>query len=435
MKPFAPASWFHLLALLALALLLNGCTNENNSKARIRLLNVSPGYSSLDLYVNDGDSDTDSQKFTGVNYEIASEYTALDSDTYTVKFKRSGVTGTLRTLSAEKLADDTHATYVAFGSNGHFGTMKIAEDQSDADSGQTKLAVLNTAEAGTLDVYLTDASVALEDATPTFSSVAAATASSAVSIDSGTYRLRVTGAGDTDDLRLDVADVTLVSKQIVSLILTATQGGVLVNALLLPQQGSPTINHNTKALVRGAVGIANGAVVSASIGGVKLLTNSAVGVIGSRYSQVTAGSAAVSLGVDGVAVVVANQTLTAGGDYTLLVWSNGNGTQTTLISDDNRLPSASGKAKIRVMNGISALDTPITLAVDFSPVSEDVALGQAADFAEIDSGADYQLDISNSTNGVNLLSKTSISLQDAGVYTMFMFSNGTTVGGTLRKDR
>src|SRR6185369_445500 len=106
MKPFLLAA-----SLLALAMLLTGCTNDTKSKAQIRLLNVSPGYSSFDLYVNNGDSDTDSQKFTGVNYEVASAYTKLDSDTYTVKFKRSGVTGTLRSLSSEKLADDTHATY------------------------------------------------------------------------------------------------------------------------------------------------------------------------------------------------------------------------------------------------------------------------------------------------------------------------------------
>ena len=132
---------------------------------------------------------------------------------------------------------------------------------------------------------------------------------------------------------------------------------MLVNALLLPQQGSITKFANTKARVRGAVGIANGTVVTMRVGGVGVLNGAAVGVVG-NYTQVEAGSAAVSLGVNGVAVTVPNQTLVAGGEYTLLVWSNADGAQTTLIEDDNRLPTASGKAKIRVLNGLSALNVP-----------------------------------------------------------------------------
>jgi hypothetical protein len=162
--------------------------------------------------------------------------------------------------------------------------------------------------------------------------------------------------------------------------------------------------------------------------------NGAVGVVG-NYAQVEAGSVPVTLTVSGVAAAVPNQTLVAGGEYTLLAWTNGSGTQTTLIGDDNRLPTASGKAKIRVINGLSALDVPITLAVNFSPIAEGIALGQASAFTEVDDGTDYQLDATNTDTAENLVSKTSVTLQSAAVYTLFMSANGTTVSGTLRKDR
>jgi hypothetical protein len=42
--------------------------------------------------------------------------------------------------------------------------------------------------------------------------VAAGTSSTVSTIDSGDYRLRVTGASDSDDLRLDVANITLASR-------------------------------------------------------------------------------------------------------------------------------------------------------------------------------------------------------------------------------
>jgi hypothetical protein len=423
-----------VLAVLA-ALSLSGCDSGSSSDhAQIRLLNASPGYTSLDLYANGEDDDTDQQRIAAVAFDSVSAYTQIDSGTYNVKFKRARVTSTLQTLSAQLLADDTHSTFIAFGSTGHFSAVQLSDDVTAPDSGLVKVQLLNAAEAGTLDVYLTESSVSLDDATPVFAAVTPAGTGALTTIDSGDYRLRVTGSSDPDDLRLDVPAITLDSKEVVTLILTATEGGVLVNVLLLPQQGNITRFANTKARVRGAVGIANGTQVTLRAGGVTLLNNNAVGVVGA-YAQVEAGSTAIGLGVNGAAVTVPDQTLTAGGEYTLLVWSSANGTQTTLISDDNRLPSASGKAKVRVMNGLSALNVPVTMFVNFFPQVENIAVGQASAFAEVDDGTDYQLDVSNTDTADPLLTKTGVTLQASGVYTLFMSSSGGTISGTLRKDR
>jgi hypothetical protein len=425
---------YPILAALSV-LSLSGCESGGGSdRTQIRLMNVSPGYTSLDLYANAGDDDTDRQRIAGVAYDTVSGYTELESGTYNVKFKRSGLASTLQTASGKQLADDTHHTFVAYGATGRFNSLQVSDDVTAPDTGHAKLQLLNVAEAGALDVYLTESSASLDDATPVFANVGSGGVGTVTTVDSGDYRLRVTGASDSDDLRLDVPSITLDSRQVVSLILSATQGGVLVNALLLPQQGGITKFANTKARIRGAVGIANGTLVALRVGGVSVLSSAGVGVVG-NYTQVEAGNVAISLGVNGVAAPVPDQTLIAGGEYSLLIWSNADGTQTTLISDDNRLPNASGKAKIRVMNGLSALNVPITLAVDFSPVAESIVLGQASAFTEIDDGSTYQLDVSNTDTAANLLTKTSVALQAAGVYTMFMSANGTIVSGTLRKDR
>jgi hypothetical protein len=422
---------YPILAALS-ALLLSGCDDGGGSgHTNLRLVNVSPGYDSLDLYANAADDDTDRQRVAGVTYETVSSYTQLESGTYNVKFKRSGVTSTLLTVSSRAFADDTHHTFVAFGSTGHFASLPVDDDVAPPDSGRAKVQVLNVAEAGSLDVYLTESSVSLDDATPVVAGVAAGASGGVSTIDSGDYRLRVTGASDSEDLRLDVPNITLDSRQVLSLILTATRGGVLVEASTLPQQGSLTKFANTKARIRGAVGTTAGPVVM-RVGGVGVL-NGAVGVVG-NYAQVEAGSVPVTLTVNGVVVAVPNQTLVAGGEYTLLAWTNASGTQTTLIGDD-RLPTASGKAKIRVINGLSSLDVPLTLAVNFSPIAEGIALGQASIFTEVDDGTDYQLDVTNTDTAANLVTKTSVTLQSAAVYTLFMSANGTTVSGTLRKDR
>jgi len=421
-----------LIALAATTLC--GCGGSSKD-AQVRILNVSTGYSSLDMYVNDGNSSSDTLELQSAASGAVTDYTGFSSGTYTIKFKVHGASDTLQTLSDQKLVDESHTTYIAYGSSGHFGTLMLGEDVGQPDSGKSQLQVYNVAEAGSLDVYITDSSTALADASPTFSSVGAGT-SGAVTLDKGTYRLRVTGAGDKTDLRLDIASITFDSQKVSSLIFTSTQGGVLVNAVYLPQQGSLTTYNNTNARIRGAVGIADGNTVTASIGDLSLLSNATVGIMGGTYGVLNAGTVAVNLSVDGNPVSVPGLALTAGADYTLLIWSNADGNQTALISDDNHIPSTGGDVKIRLLNGMSGLAAPITLNADFSPVAQDTAVGQASAPAQVEGATDYELDVVNASTGAALFSKTSVSLVSGNVYTLFMSGGGTAaVNGTLKKDR
>jgi hypothetical protein len=158
-------------------------------------------------------------------------------------------------------------------------------------------------------------------------------------------------------------------------------------------------------------------------------------VIGSRYVTLEAGHVPVTLIVNGTTVTVPDVTLKAGADYTLLAWSSPDGPTASLIVDDNRLPTVSGNAKIRVLNGMSTLAAPLTLAVDFSPLIEGVPLGEASEDVETVAGSDHQLDITNASTANLVLTRTSITLQTASVYTYFVTDNGGTAIGVLRRDR
>jgi hypothetical protein len=421
------------------ALALNACGGSGEEKGedpKIRLLNLSTGYPSLDMMTNlDSDEDDDDEtQATGVALETVSSYATLDPDDYTVKVRRTGSGSVLRSFAGEELVEDTINTYVAYGEVGNFGALRIDDTLDEADAGETKLSVANVSSAGALDIYLTDAATDLDDTTPVLSSVGAGL--TALSTDAGTYRLRVTASGDPADVRLDVTTFTLADRGVASLILTSTQGGMLANAVYLPQEGQPNKISNSKARVRGAVGLANGANASIQIGGQPVLTAATAGVIGSRYTLLDAGSVPVTLMVNGAAVPVPNVSLSAGADYTLLVWSNANGPQTSLIVDDNRLPSGgSSVTKLRLLNGMSTLASPLTLSVDFSPVIEGTLLGQVSDEIEISSGTDRLFDVSNTSTAQSVLTRGSITLQGNSVYTFFMTDNAATPIGVLRRDR
>ena len=57
-----------LVAFAAVASLAGCSSGDDSGDARSRLLNVSSGYQSLDLYVNEDDSDSDSLKASAVTF-------------------------------------------------------------------------------------------------------------------------------------------------------------------------------------------------------------------------------------------------------------------------------------------------------------------------------------------------------------------------------
>ncbi len=111
---------------------------DDGGDARFRVLNASTGYTSLDVYSNDqdDDDDDDKQRFSSVSYGAISDYVSLNAATYTLDFRRAGASTSLLAVSSQAMAEDTNATYVAYGSTGHFQVYKISDDQTEADSGK-----------------------------------------------------------------------------------------------------------------------------------------------------------------------------------------------------------------------------------------------------------------------------------------------------------
>jgi hypothetical protein len=427
-----------LVLICASALALNACGgggDDGGDDPQIRLLNLSSGYASLDLMTNldSDDDDDDETQATGVALGTVSDYATLDPDDYTVKVRRTGSGAVLRSFAGEELVEDAINTYVAYGEVGSFGALRIDDTLDEADAGESKLNVANVSSAGGLDIYLTDATTDLDDTTPVISSVGASL--TLLETDAGTYRLRITAGGDTGDVRLDVASFSLTDGGVSTLILTSTQGGMLANAVTLAQGGQPSAITNTKARVRSAVALADGATASLSLGGQAVLTTASAGTMTSRYALLDAGSVPVVLTVNGTAVPVANLNLSAGADYTFMVWSNASGPQTSLIVDDNRLPSSSTVTKVRLLNGMSTLATPLTLSVNNAPVIEQTPTGEVSDEVEVTSGTDQQFDVTQTFNGQPVLTRTSITLQGNSVYTFLMTDTGVTPISVLRRDR
>ena len=425
----APSSFLSVPAILA-ALLLAGCdVAGSGGDAYVRVVNASMDYASVDLYLDD------KLKIASTGYQSASSYLKVDSDSYDVEFRRSGSSGALGSYNTD-LEGDERLTWLVLGPSGDFQVIAIDESRDPADKDESLLRVVNAAsDAGSVDVYLTDATTDLDDVSPDYSAVAtdALAGEGLVNLDAGTYRLRVTAAGSKTDVRLDRPDLVLASKGVYTLVVTGTTGGVLTDAMLLKQDGDVAVLPTTQARVRAVVGLDGGTTTNISVDGTALVSAATIPVLGT-YRVVDAGAADVTMSVDGSDVAVGDLTLAAGADYTLVYTGTPSSVTQTSVLDVNRLP-ASGSFKVRLINAMSALAEPISMSVNFLPAADSVALGSVALSDEIDAVTNGRLDVTRVSTSSTLYSLTSLSLESRAVYTQVMFGSAAAPTGALRKDR
>ena len=321
---------------------------------------------------------------------------------------------------------------------GALKSVVVSDDVDAADSGETKVSVFNTAtDAGSLDVYLTQEDDDLSSATPLATAVAGGAQSSYAAVTAGTYRLRVTGADDTSDLRLDISGLSLASQAVVSLVMTPGSGGCAGACLQIVQGGAVTPLLNTQARVRAVAALPDSGKLSLSAGGTTLIALAPSPAIGA-YTLVDAGTVAVTGTVGGTDLTTGTQAITAGSDVTLMVYGSTASPTLSVISDDNRLPTTSTKLKAAgagptAMTGMESY--PLTMTVDYSVVASSVAEGTASSPGALASSTTAALDVSSSAASTALYSLTDLTLSAQGVYTVFMFGTADAATGALRKER
>jgi len=339
---------------VASALLLVACGGGVSPNAgEVRLVNATGG--TVDLY-----EDTD-RLTAGVAAFTAGGYEDLDKGDYTFSV-RGGVAGaTVATLDAT-LAKDSHLALVAYSNAGTPALAAVDEEEDRPDKGNAKLRFFNTAsgDIGSIDAYL----IATTSDCSALSTMDIAVASAVSGLqetftvinprEAPPYRLCVTAAGDRTDIRLD-ADLAVGDREVVTMILTRTAGAVLLNGMVLVQQGAVTAVANASARVRLVVGVGSGTVMASYVTATSSTTlgDAAAPSVGT-YRNVPAGAnLAVTLSGGGIVTLPTNA-ISGGGDYTLLVFDGPTaGTAiATLLTDDNaRSTNGAKPVKIRLVHG------------------------------------------------------------------------------------
>lgn len=419
---------------VALALLMLGVSagllacggGADRTKANLRFVNASV-YASLDLRIDD------SLRFGAVSYGAGQAYQEVDPDDTRSRVTVAGSTTALVSLTPA-LSRKKHYSLVAWGREGELKTVLLEDDQAEPDSGKASLRVLNaSADAGALDVFLTAENDALSGAVALSSGAAAGSLGSFGTVDSGTWRLRVTGAGDRSDLRLDIRGLTLASKGVYTLLLTPSSGGVLVQALLLAQQGTIVARAVEHARVRVVAALPQGGPVSATLGTQTLLAATASPAV-SAYQLVPAASASLVVTADGALLASTGVSLAAGSEHTLLVHAGAGTAAASWIAENNARPVSSSNVKLRLVNGLATSTESLSLTASGLPVASAVLPGTASAGTEVASSAAAELSVRAAGAAQALYTNTDPKLAANGVYTVFVLGDSAPTV-LLRADR
>ncbi|MDR7335713.1 DUF4397 domain-containing protein [Roseateles asaccharophilus] len=419
--------WATRLALtlsLSATAFLTACGGggDGDSNTQIRLLNATRSYAQLDLEVNTKAINSK------VAYATAGEYGTVDTNNTATKILESNV-GTSVAAITPTLKGGTNYTQIVYGFAGAVRTALLEETETVPEANKAKLLVMNLApDAGALDVYVTTATDSLDTATALTSNLQGGSGSGYIQINSGTFRVRVTGYNKRGaDLRLDIPAITLDSATVNTLILTASDGGVLVNGITMVQKGAVKNFANTQSRVRTVAALTAASTVGSTINGQQMFST-AISPLISDYVTTASGASTLTTQVNGAPVTFTAPTLAAGKDYTLLVWGDAAAPKLSVLDDDNRLPTVNGNVKVRLVNALPTTST--SLNVDFSAIATNVAPGTSSAVNNISSTASSQVDVTVPTNASSIYTNATLAFPANSVFTFFAVPTTSTTGTT-----
>ena len=450
----------------AMPLMMAGCGGHGAGSAPTRLVNASVGYQTAMGFM-----DESTQITTGVTYGESSPYFNIEAGTVHLTLTTT-VSGAEQAATAAQLRTvnrDQRYSLVAYGILDELRLALVAEYTQTLDANTAAVNVLNTsADIGGVDVYLSPGK-SLAVSTLIAQNVVATTTSPnqsqfALDIQPGSYYITVVGTGDINDLRFQTpVAISLASLQVMTIILTPGTSGVLANAILLTQgtQGTAVSYMNTTARIRGVTAIQGSTVsiIGADASGdvVSVLPGSSTPKLSEYFVVATGKPPAVTVGgtaIDPNTIMMDDPTstavpppqvvaaLSAGGDYTMMVYTDGSGHPVArLLEDNNTAPTTAAGVKFRLINlaadnqglllsmkvnGIGvAQNIPYTVASDYREVPN-MPPQTSNSIAEVDEGATFLLQHNQPMPLGNIFTEIVVSVPASGpVLDFFQAASGT----------
>ena len=447
----------------AVPLMLAGCGGNGAGNAPMRLVNASVGYPGPLGFMDESNQIT-----TGISYGSASPFFNVQAGTVNLTLTEtiSGKETSVTSAQPRNVIKDQRYTLVAYGVLDELRLVNIAENTNTLDAGTATVNVLNTSvDIGAVDVYLSttkDLSAATLIAQDLFANSSGPGQSAfAPDIQPGAYYITVVGANTVQENISDVrfqssSPVTLAVLEILTVILTPGVGGILANVILLTQGTASVANatvplNNTTARARAVTSIPGDAIsvngTSPSGTAVTLLASSTTPKYSDYFVVSTGAPPVVTVSGNPVAVVMDDPTSTttppaeiaaslgAGGDYTLMVYTDSSGNPKAKITpDDNTAPVTAQGMKFRLINLASDNQSlQLSMLVNKLTIASNIPYATASKYTEVSVPQSTSSTIQVNDGAETIISDTTaLTLQQLpNIFTEIVVSDDPTTGKTL----
>jgi hypothetical protein len=422
-----------LFCLLSLALM--SCSKGGGGgNANIRIVNAIPDAPAISVQL-----DKDSPLVTGMQFQQLTQYMSTGSGSR--EFKVSANSGASFAIDTTLSVSASNYTYIVYGPVvSATGALVFEGNLATPAAGTFNFRVINVAAGiGAVDVYLTAAGTDLNSTSPNVSGIGVGSTGSFVAVNAGTYELRVTATG-TKDVIYDTAVQTFTNQASYQAVVFTKGSSKLVSVALLnlDSNGTGQVNDNFLAAFK----VVNASSVTSPLN--VLVDNSIVlsnipfaGV--SNYVTTKAGPRTFTVqatSTPGASLVTLVTTLTSATD-TSLAFSGPAGALVPLVLNDNNLPPAALRARVRFVN-VSPNLGPVDVYVNFS--KQISGLGGNSGSTYIDETADatigtaYEFDFNIANTTTPVLKLPAVALIAGHTYTIYVVGPSTALQGVVAKD-
>jgi hypothetical protein len=433
-------------ALLGLgALGLAGCGGEgvgaSANNTRIRVLNLMPDATSMQLQLDD-----DTPIVSGLPFEGIAEYQTVTDGVREFKVSVDNGASLLIDITGTLLLGVDY-TYIVYGPvEAAHSTLVVDTTILTPDGGTFAMRVINLANtAAAVDIYLTNPGV---DLGATAAALRGATYTQVTAFlpvtNQANFEFRIT-PNNTKDVVFDALNVNFDDKSIVQMVVFATGSSQLVRAAILnidglgmTTGGSGQVYDSLLAALKFINASSVPAPVNVFVDGVVLLANVPFAGV-SNYQTILAGPHTVtvqSAATPGADLISIDTSLTPASDTSIVV-SGPPGALQALVMQDNNLPAALGRARIRFVNSspdLAAMDVYVSFVKQFTNVLSNSATAYIELAADATGMTSYEFDFNVAGTTNRVLALPGVILTTGITYTVYVVGPAAALQGVVAAD-
>jgi hypothetical protein len=406
---------------------------------RIRVINLVPNAASIQVQL-----DADAPFVTGLAFEQVTNYIVVQNGPGAVvrEFKVSADGGQTNMIDVSmNLLPATDYTFVVYGPVEAVNQLLLLDTNNTIPNGGTfNVRVINVATGiRAVDVYLTTPGVDLGLTAPTVPGVAIGQTSLFANAPTGSYELRITLSGTKEVIYDAFIGDFFPDKTLGEIIVFGKGSANLVNAapLHIDSTGTGQVFDSGLAEIKVLNGTSLGAPINVFVDGVLTLANVPFAGV-SSYQIVAVGQRTVtvqSASTPGADLLTIPVNLAPATDTSIAV-SGSAGDLRSLVLNDNNLPSAVNRARVRFVNAspdLATMDVYVNFVKTFANVPSNGASPYAELIADI-TGTTYEFDFNVAGTVTPVLKLPGVTLTSGKTYTVYVVGPAAALQGVVSLD-